>query len=96
MIVEIFFFSIPLIFLRHNNTVICIFQAYNVFLDPRLPDTVTYRPDYTFILPDVNLYDVQRLALPWRGFGCCDWLLSLRLEEIRRSRRNRTLSLART
>lgn len=68
-------------------------QTIDIVDDAHLPNTVAHRPSYVELPADVDLHDVQCMAMS----GCCAWrrwrLLPFRLEEIRICRRHRALPL---
>lgn len=68
-------------------------QADHAIKDAHLPNGAAYPAGYHIVFADVNLHDVQRLAVP----GCCHWsrrrILYVWLEEIRHRGCDRALSL---
>lgn len=69
------------------------FQTYNVEQDTFPANVPAHDPDDFIVLPDVDIYDVQRVAVHSGGSGCGCRLLLVRLEEIGYSGRYGTLSL---
>lgn len=58
-------------------------QADHDVVDAFVSNTSTHRADSPVLLPDVDLHDVQRLAMLRRSAGCRYRLLPIRLEKVR-------------
>lgn len=69
-------------------------QADHAVVDAFLSNASTYRANSSVLFLDVDLHDVQCLAMLRRGVGCRHRLFSIRVEKVSNRRRNRTLPLA--
>lgn len=58
-------------------------QANNVIQNAHLPNSSAHPAGHHLVPPDVNLYDIQRLAVPGGRHRSRRRLLYVRLEEIR-------------
>lgn len=63
-------------------------------MDALISNASAHCADCPVLLSDVDLHDLQRLAMLCGGVGCCHWLLSVRMEEVSDRGRYGTLSLA--
>lgn len=57
-------------------------QTHDAIDDAPVPNLPTHPPGNAELPADVDLHDVQHVAVRGRRAGCCPWLLPVRVEEV--------------